>query len=64
MDITEESCLDLFPAASVIYLSPDAEEGLTDLNLLHFKIRLIGLCKAADTFRSFEICVDCIFFFS
>ncbi|KAG7241531.1 hypothetical protein INR49_025436 [Caranx melampygus] len=28
VDITEESCLDLFPAASVIYLSPDAEEAL------------------------------------
>ncbi|XP_071315142.1 tRNA methyltransferase 10 homolog B [Trachinotus anak] len=28
MDITEESCLDLFPTETVIYLSPDAEEAL------------------------------------
>ncbi len=28
MDITEESCLDLFPPETVIYLTPDAEEGL------------------------------------
>ncbi|XP_026208258.1 tRNA methyltransferase 10 homolog B [Anabas testudineus] len=28
MDITEDSCLDLFPAEALIYLSPDAEEAL------------------------------------
>ncbi|XP_019950931.1 tRNA methyltransferase 10 homolog B [Paralichthys olivaceus] len=28
MDITEESCLDLFPTETVVYLSPDAEEVL------------------------------------
>ncbi|XP_071379627.1 tRNA methyltransferase 10 homolog B [Centroberyx affinis] len=28
MDITEESCLDLFPPENVIYLTPDAEEAL------------------------------------
>ncbi|KAM8747086.1 tRNA methyltransferase 10 homolog B isoform 2-T3 [Acanthopagrus schlegelii] len=28
MDITEESCLDLFPPESVVYLTPDAEEAL------------------------------------
>ncbi|XP_056225979.1 tRNA methyltransferase 10 homolog B isoform X1 [Seriola aureovittata] len=28
MDITEESCLDLFPTETIIYLSPDAEEAL------------------------------------
>ncbi|XP_039997572.1 tRNA methyltransferase 10 homolog B [Xiphias gladius] len=28
MDLTEESCLDLFPTETVIYLSPDAEEAL------------------------------------
>uniref|UniRef100_A0A3Q1G4C5 tRNA methyltransferase 10 homolog B n=1 Tax=Acanthochromis polyacanthus TaxID=80966 RepID=A0A3Q1G4C5_9TELE len=28
MDITEESCLDLFPAETVVYLTPDAEEAL------------------------------------
>uniref|UniRef100_A0A3Q3MGN6 tRNA methyltransferase 10 homolog B n=1 Tax=Mastacembelus armatus TaxID=205130 RepID=A0A3Q3MGN6_9TELE len=28
MDITEESCLDLFPAEALVYLSPDAEEVL------------------------------------
>ncbi|XP_049923170.1 tRNA methyltransferase 10 homolog B [Epinephelus moara] len=28
MDITEESCLDLFPPETVIYLTPDAEEAL------------------------------------
>lgn len=28
MDITEDSCLDLFPTETVVYLSPDAEEVL------------------------------------
>ncbi|KAM8900245.1 tRNA methyltransferase 10 homolog B isoform 2-T2 [Spinachia spinachia] len=28
MDMTEESCLDLFPPESVVYLTPDAEEAL------------------------------------
>lgn len=28
MDITEESCLDLFPPETVVYLTPDAEEAL------------------------------------
>uniref|UniRef100_UPI0037E8D289 tRNA methyltransferase 10 homolog B n=1 Tax=Semicossyphus pulcher TaxID=241346 RepID=UPI0037E8D289 len=28
MDITEESCLDLFPPEKVVYLTPDAEEAL------------------------------------
>ncbi|XP_060887875.1 tRNA methyltransferase 10 homolog B [Labrus mixtus] len=28
MDITEESCQDLFPAETIIYLTPDAEEAL------------------------------------
>ncbi|XP_051285291.1 tRNA methyltransferase 10 homolog B isoform X2 [Dicentrarchus labrax] len=28
MDITEESCLDLFPPEAVVYLTPDAEEAL------------------------------------
>ncbi|AWO97555.1 putative tRNA methyltransferase 10 -like B [Scophthalmus maximus] len=28
MDITEESCLDLFPTETLVYLSPDAEEAL------------------------------------
>lgn len=28
MDITEESCLDLFPPETLVYLSPDAEEAL------------------------------------
>ncbi|KAM4611763.1 tRNA methyltransferase 10 homolog B [Polymixia lowei] len=28
IDITEESCLDLFPSEKVIYLTPDAEEAL------------------------------------
>ncbi|XP_042368449.1 tRNA methyltransferase 10 homolog B [Plectropomus leopardus] len=28
MDITEESCLDLFPPESVVYLTPDAEDAL------------------------------------
>lgn len=28
MDITDGSCLDLFPPASVVYLTPDAEEGV------------------------------------
>ncbi|KAI3376279.1 hypothetical protein L3Q82_016794, partial [Scortum barcoo] len=28
MDITEESCLDLFPPETIIYLTPDAEEAL------------------------------------
>ncbi|XP_019127136.2 tRNA methyltransferase 10 homolog B [Larimichthys crocea] len=28
MDITEESCLDLFPAETVVYLTPDADEAL------------------------------------
>ncbi|TKS93055.1 tRNA methyltransferase 10 -like protein B [Collichthys lucidus] len=28
MDITEESCLDLFPAEAVVYLTPDADEAL------------------------------------
>lgn len=29
MEITEESCLDLFPQETIVYLTPDAEEGLT-----------------------------------
>lgn len=28
MEITEESCLDLFPSQSVVYLTPDAQEAL------------------------------------
>ncbi|XP_027893969.1 tRNA methyltransferase 10 homolog B [Xiphophorus couchianus] len=28
MEITEESCLDLFPSESVVYLTPDAQEAL------------------------------------
>ncbi|KAM4537344.1 tRNA methyltransferase 10 homolog B isoform 1-T3 [Odontesthes bonariensis] len=28
MEITEESCLDLFPSENVVYLTPDAEEAL------------------------------------
>ncbi|XP_074518536.1 tRNA methyltransferase 10 homolog B isoform X1 [Halichoeres trimaculatus] len=28
MDITEESCLDLFPPETIVYLTPDAEEAL------------------------------------
>lgn len=32
MDITEDSCLDLFPPDILVYLSPDAEEGLKDLS--------------------------------
>lgn len=28
MDITEESCLDLFPSETIVYLTPDAEEAL------------------------------------
>lgn len=32
MDVTEESCLDLFLPESVVYLTPDAEEGLKNSN--------------------------------
>ncbi|XP_040887735.1 tRNA methyltransferase 10 homolog B [Toxotes jaculatrix] len=32
MDITEESCLDLFPTETVVYLSPDAEEALETID--------------------------------
>ncbi|KAJ0055766.1 hypothetical protein NL108_011419, partial [Boleophthalmus pectinirostris] len=28
MDITEESCLDLFPPETIVYLTPDAEQAL------------------------------------
>lgn len=27
MEITEENCQDLFPSKTIVYLSPDAEEG-------------------------------------
>ncbi|KAM7366394.1 hypothetical protein PAMP_015837 [Pampus punctatissimus] len=32
MDMTEESCLDLFPPESVVYLTPDAEEDLETMD--------------------------------
>uniref|UniRef100_A0A1A8DNP9 tRNA methyltransferase 10 homolog B n=1 Tax=Nothobranchius kadleci TaxID=1051664 RepID=A0A1A8DNP9_NOTKA len=32
MEITEQSCLDLFPAETVVYLTPDAEEALETLD--------------------------------
>ena len=33
MDITEESCLDLFPTETIVYLTPDAEEGQSQLHI-------------------------------
>lgn len=30
MEITQESCLDLFPSETVVYLTPDAQEGLAN----------------------------------
>uniref|UniRef100_A0A3Q2W2M6 tRNA methyltransferase 10 homolog B n=1 Tax=Haplochromis burtoni TaxID=8153 RepID=A0A3Q2W2M6_HAPBU len=32
MDITDQSCLDLFPPESVVYLTPDAEEALESVD--------------------------------
>lgn len=33
MEITQQNCLDLFPAEAVVYLTPDAEEGLAKFSL-------------------------------
>ncbi|XP_029382239.1 tRNA methyltransferase 10 homolog B isoform X2 [Echeneis naucrates] len=40
MDITEESCLDLFHAETIIYLSPDAEEALETVDV--DKVYILG----------------------
>lgn len=34
MEITEESCLDLFPPETLVYLTPDADEGFTQFEFL------------------------------
>ncbi|XP_029932867.1 tRNA methyltransferase 10 homolog B isoform X2 [Myripristis murdjan] len=40
MDMTEESCLDLFPPQNIIYLTPDAEEALEILEV--DKVYILG----------------------
>ncbi|XP_034020640.1 tRNA methyltransferase 10 homolog B isoform X2 [Thalassophryne amazonica] len=40
MEVTDQSCLDLFPLQTLVYLSPDAEEVLETVN--HDKVYVLG----------------------
>ncbi|XP_075884375.1 tRNA methyltransferase 10 homolog B isoform X2 [Nelusetta ayraudi] len=40
LDITEESCLDLFPSEALVYLTPDADEALETLDF--DKVYILG----------------------